>query len=948
MVKFEIPDNLDDGPSARFSIFDMDMSEDDEFSKSFQSQELVPTTETQSIDEQCNMKVAMVAQTVGSFTMEFLLSGLDSSLDLTAVVERVLLKCYTSEQSLVSITQTGSFLARLRAQDVITVRIFLWIEVRNAEAVIDSISQDKKTAKVGYFQEEIVRECAILGIPGNVTLEQLEVFTACPNVPYVKVFDRSVEDIPPADITLQFKKTDKLSKLGEDQSNLSPYLPDDIPLHYERPIRDAIFLLSLQARGRIYPHMLPRQCPERVTRAGNNRAVLKVVKVCLRGQETTVEILVDRVQWMSRNSFSVLRTRLDELIDKAVGADREKRKKVDENKRTFSRDRNFCTLGPRGLLVSKHMPGNIGELHITKLGSPLFRIMGVDKGGENNLLHHLMACHENLHAQPPTNGAEFIQRAAKEYKRILQEEQSKVETKFETEEFALKRMYRKLREKVGVLTRENFTKYLQNELDFLPLESHRVFSRLDKGGGGEITQSDFLLGADLPLDEYKEGVELQLKRVLKLVCADRNKESQGLLHFLNSSIVAIQRLVHCFELATIFWPGKGEAGPLTLTAPQSQSSVVRVQEWLQKAVAKEVEKDLQFLQLQEDSEESVLEQIYTLLTGNMREDAAELAMGAGYYRLATLICSDNKAESRHFQNSIMTAISGWKEEGVWATFSEPLRKIYSLLSGEFQTNKDCSWFRVLAQLSWFGEPLAGLAQLMNILNREISRGKVVKPEKDDILFWFIQGYPFDEFFDTLPCSLLEGLEWHFVDMLVHACQLDRLHALFTELRAGAKEPRISRASLEALLSRHRNTEILWRALTKLSGKQFINFDNFACIFRRIKIYAPSCYEWMKDLWEDQLNQRHGAVGTVNLPASIMMNLPGYCTRCHVSCLETHGYLRWAAYCLIMTGRYPFHPDPALVRRIVRLNLDELETRKEKADFRKRLKAHFPRLINSRI
>merc|ERR1711951_83023 len=98
-------------------------------------------------------------------------------------------------------------------------------------------------------------------------------------------------------------------------------------------------------------------------------------------------------------------------------------------------------------------------------------------------------------------------------------------------------------------------------------------------------------------------------------------------------------------------------------------------------------------------------------------------------------------------------------------------------------------------------------------------------------------------------------------------------------------------------------------------------------------YAPkSCYDWVKDMWEDQLKQRHGEVGTVNLPASTMLNLPGYYTRCQVSCLEAHGYLRWAAYCLAMTGRYPFHPDPELVRRISQscnqlsdINCDDIST-----------------------
>merc|ERR1719204_391944 len=146
MVKFEIPENLEEGggPSSRFSIFDMEMSEDDEFSKSFQSRDLVQTTETQSIDEQCNLNAAVVAQTIGSFTMEFLISGLKDSIDLTSVVERVLLRCYISEQSLVSITQTGSFMDRHRSQGARAVRIFLWIEAINVEAVIDLISQDKK------------------------------------------------------------------------------------------------------------------------------------------------------------------------------------------------------------------------------------------------------------------------------------------------------------------------------------------------------------------------------------------------------------------------------------------------------------------------------------------------------------------------------------------------------------------------------------------------------------------------------------------------------------------------------------------------------------------------------------------------------------------------------------------------------------------------------------
>jgi len=949
MVKFEIPENLDGptGPTGRFSILDMEMSEDEEFSKSQQSHDLVPTTETQSVEEQINMKVDLDTHTIGSFTMELLLSGLEDSIDLTAVVERVLLRCYTSEQSLVSVTQTGSLLERLRTPPgLIATRIFLWIEVRNAEAVIDTLNQDKKAAKVGYFQEEIVGECAALGTSGDVALEQLEVNTGCPSVPYVKVFDPSKENIPAAGITLKLDPTDELSRLGEDLSNLAPYLPPDIPLHYERPIRDAIFLLSLRARGRIYPHMLPRQCPEQVIRSGNTRAVLKVVKVCHRGNETTVEILVDRAHWTSRESFSVLRTRLDNLIDKAVGTDKQKRNKVEDNKRLFMRDRNFCALGPKGLIVRKDRSGNLGELQITRLGSRYFRLMGVEKG-EDNLLHRLMACHQSLHTQPRTTGAEFIQKAAKEYITILTEEQLKVETKLETEQFALKRMYRKLRERVGVLTRDSFTKYLQNEMDFLPLESHRIFSRLHKAGNGEITQRDFLEGADLTLDEYKEGVELQLKRVLQLVSSDKKKECQGLLHFLNISVVVIQRLIHCFELATIFWPGNGEAGPLNPTAPLSPSSVVRVQKWLQNAVAKEVEKELHFLKLQEDSEDSVVEQIYVLLTGNKREDAAELAMSFGYHRIACLIASDNKAESRHFQNNIQREIDGCKDEGEWGSLSEPLKKIYLLLAGEFRPQKDASWFRALAQLSWFAEPLAGLPQLMNILNREISQGNVRKPDKDDILFSFIQGDPFDEFFDTLPFSLLEGLEWHFVDMLVHASQIDRLRSLFKELRAGDKEPRISRASLESLCLPHRNTEMLWRALTKLSGKDFIDFDNFASIFRRVKIYAPSCYEWVKEMWEDQLQRRPSAEG-VNLPANIMLNLASYYTRCHVSCLETHGYLRWAAYCLIMTGRYPFHPDPALVRRIVRQKLYELETKAEKAEFRKHLKAHFPRLINSRI
>jgi len=389
------------------------------------------------------------------------------------------------------------------------------------------------------------------------------------------------------------------------------------------------------------------------------------------------------------------------------------------------------------------------------------------------------------------------------------------------------------------------------------------------------------------------------------------------------------------------------AGPVSYSF-QAKSSVICVQEWFQKAVAKEVEKELQFLQLQDDSEESILEQIYTLLTGNRREDAAELAMSSGYYRLATLICSDNKTEARHFQNNIKTAIDGWKEEGIWANWPEPLRKIYLLLSGEFHFTKECSWFRLLARLSWFGEPLATLPQLMNILNREITRGNIAKPDMDDILFYFIQGYPFDDFFDTPPSSLLSGLEWHFVDMLVRAAQIDRLRALFHELQAGAIEPRISRSSLEMLWSQHRNTEILWRALTKLTDKEFINFDEFSNIFRLVKIYAPSCYEWVKDMWENQLTQRHTDARAVNLPVHVMLNLANYYTRCHISCLETHGYLRWAAYCLIQTGRYPFQPGSEFVRRIVRQQLDALETRVEKLEFRKLLKTHFPRLIESRI
>ncbi|TIC58943.1 hypothetical protein E3Q03_04067 [Wallemia mellicola] len=95
--------------------------------------------------------------------------------------------------------------------------------------------------------------------------------------------------------------------------------------------------------------------------------------------------------------------------------------------------------------------------------------------------------------------------------------------------------------------------------------------------------------------------------------------------------------------------------------------------WLKSTVSETVESEIK------ESQEEVINRVFSLLTGNQIVRAANLAMSIGDYKLATLI-TQSPGDSE-FRNDLYSQIQKWKEHKVDSQIDSNYRKVYALLAG---------------------------------------------------------------------------------------------------------------------------------------------------------------------------------------------------------------------------------------------------------------------------
>merc|ERR1712130_280374 len=99
--------------------------------------------------------------------------------------------------------------------------------------------------------------------------------------------------------------------------------------------------------------------------------------------------------------------------------------------------------------------------------------------------------------------------------------------------------------------------------------------------------------------------------------------------------------------------------------------------------------------------------MFVLLTSNRKQEAADLAVRCGDYKLASII-----SQSAHFAMTgdsyqpfvdIRNQIEYWQKHKMWQTFTASKRKIYALLAGrycEVASISGFNWFRCFGILIW--------------------------------------------------------------------------------------------------------------------------------------------------------------------------------------------------------------------------------------------------------
>ena len=141
--------------------------------------------------------------------------------------------------------------------------------------------------------------------------------------------------------------------------------------------------------------------------------------------------------------------------------------------------------------------------------------------------------------------------------------------------------------------------------------------------------------------------------------------------------------------------------------------------WLQNVVSPTVEAELR-----EGISSDSSTEVYTWLTGNEVDKAAEAAISAGSVKLATLVAQAGGDDD--FRADVLSQLKVWKEQRIDAHISEPTRKVYALLAGiidvlegsgsgpggariescpDVHISADLDWKRAFGLHLWFGQPI---------------------------------------------------------------------------------------------------------------------------------------------------------------------------------------------------------------------------------------------------
>ncbi|KAK2461179.1 hypothetical protein APHAL10511_006706 [Amanita phalloides] len=222
--------------------------------------------------------------------------------------------------------------------------------------------------------------------------------------------------------------------------------------------------------------------------------------------------------------------------------------------------------------------------------------------------------------------------------------------------------------------------------------------------------------------------------------------------------------------AQLFRLGSALFDPIDLQLPQTSSSDTTVvtpdvrnriallrrkaalSKWLKTAVKQQVESDLQthsspsttaFVSASPGKQTSrpapytAADEAFTYLTGYQIKKAADVALDAGYLKLATLI--SQAGGDAVFRADVQSQLEIWEDEKVAQFIERGIKKVYMLLSGLLEGNgkdKDtdlCAnldWKRIFGLCLWYAEPVtASIADVFDSYKSLVrnSGGKVAQP-----------------------------------------------------------------------------------------------------------------------------------------------------------------------------------------------------------------------------
>jgi nuclear pore complex protein Nup98-Nup96 len=180
---------------------------------------------------------------------------------------------------------------------------------------------------------------------------------------------------------------------------------------------------------------------------------------------------------------------------------------------------------------------------------------------------------------------------------------------------------------------------------------------------------------------------------------------------------------------------------------------MKIGDWLQSAVAHSVENVML------DGSTTPIAQVFSLLSGNQVQRAAEVAMDAGDFHLATLI--SQIGGDKRFRETMFQQWRTWVKEGADVFMDEDYKKVYALLAGEatrgvgskskdpflkvqdVDITKGMDWKRVFALVFWYScrveDPASTAVEYYNETTAKELDGSGQAVKLFNPAPWYIQG-----------------------------------------------------------------------------------------------------------------------------------------------------------------------------------------------------------------